>query len=129
MTDVSGRVIFCMIVLAAMVGALISGGCATTRGVTADDFPLDIAGQCHKARAEALNNYTRHYGAPANIPPVNVVVTSAPPMGQGAITSGAGKGYRIEIWRDQRPFYGSLVHEFEHTLKQANGKGQAEGWP
>lgn len=37
-------------------------------------------------------------------------------------------GYRIEIWRDQRPFDGSLVHEFLHTLKMDNGHGAGEGW-
>ena len=100
-------------------------GC-NTPGVRSDSFPPDL--QCLEARQQAIRNYTAHYGTPRIIPPVSVTVTTSPPSGYGAITTGARDGYRIQIWKDQRPFFGSLVHEFEHTLKQSNGHGQQEGW-
>lgn len=111
-----------------IAGVLLWGTGCVTNGIKSDSFPPDIANQCRSARGDAIRNYTGHYGSPSHIPPVEVIVTAIPPNGQGAITSGSGNGYRIEIWRDQYPFYGSLVHEFEHTLKQGNGKGTKEGW-
>lgn len=119
--------IVCFASVFLMAVLLFLCGCRTN-GVRQDTLPPEVSAQCIKARAEAVRNYTAHYGAPARIPPVQVVIVERPPMGKGAITSGAGAGYRIEIWRGQKPFYGSMVHEFEHTLRQGNGKGSGEGW-
>lgn len=120
-----------MMVLGALAVLFVVGllmGCQTN-GLREDSYPSGISEQCIKAKAQAVSNYTKAYGQrPARIPATAVYVTKMPPMGYGAITSGAGKGYRIEIWEKQIPFYGSLVHEFEHALKQDNGHGQIEGW-
>lgn len=102
-------------------------GCRTHHGITADSFPAEIDNQCVAARAAAINNYTHRYGSPSSIPPVMVTIVEQPPMGKGAITMRYGDGYLVQIWRGQKPFQGSLVHEFSHTLCMANGKGGSEG--
>ncbi len=100
-------------------------GCRTN-GVRADAFPAEIAGECMVARSSAVRWYAGKHKAQPSIPPVEVIVSAVPPRGHGAITEGAGAGYRITIWRDQRPFLGSLEHEFRHVLTGANGNGMSE---
>lgn len=108
-----------------LVAGLLFFGCRTN-GVLEDSFPQGI--KAEEARAQAVKNYTAHYGTPGRMPLVKVFLSDVPPAGHGAYTQSSGKGYRIVIWKDQTPFYGSLVHEFEHALKMANGKGGKEGW-
>ena len=98
-----------------------------TQGVKADEFPAQMAGQCVKARAEAVKWYKARYRSEPVIRPVKVMLTDKPPQNKGGITRGSGGGYVIELWRNQRPFYGSLTHEFRHTLCLASGKGGGEG--
>jgi len=83
-----------------------------------DDFPPNVP--CVEARAEAVRWYQDKYHAMPTVPPVKVVVTDTPPDGAGGDTQAMGRGYLIRIWRDQNPFYGSLVHEFRHCLSREN---------
>ena len=101
-------------------------GCHTV-GVKEDSFPPPITAQCHKARADAVVHYRKVWKEEPYVGrPVKVLITQEPPQGYGAITRGSGRGYIIEIWKSQNPFFGSLVHEFGHTLKLQNGKGGGE---
>ena len=98
---------------AALLALLVCSGCQT-HGVKSDDFPAGVP--CVQARADAVAWYraTRHQEP--SIRPTRVIVTEKPPQGQGGLTSGSGDGFLIQIWREQYPFYGSLVHEFKHTM-------------
>ena len=108
---------------ALLILGLLLAGCATN-GVKQDDFPAGVP--CVQARNDAIANYRNQWHEEPKIPAVKVLITDYPPEGMGGITKGSGSGYIIELWRDQNPFYGSLVHEFGHTLKAANGKGMGE---
>ena len=98
----------------------------TGRGgkLRSDDFPPNVP--CVEARAEAVKWYQNKWHSEPVIPPVRVVVTDTPPDGHGADTQASGRGYLIRIWRDQNPFFASLVHEFAHAIKRENGKGAGE---
>jgi hypothetical protein len=98
---------------ALLFAALLCDGCATN-GVKQDNFPAGVP--CVQARADAVNWYraTRHQEP--TIRPTRVIVTPDPPDGYGGVTSGSGGGFLIRIWKDQNPFYGSLAHEFRHTM-------------
>lgn len=100
-------------------------GCQTL-GVKADQFPDGMGAQCDKARTEAVSWYRSKYRQEPAIRPVKVMLTDNPPQGNGGITRGSGGGYVIELWRNQKPFYGSLVHEMRHCLCLASGKGGGE---
>ncbi len=96
---------------------LLHLGCKTN-GVQRDDFPAGVP--CVQARADAVRWYENKWHSTPTIPPVNVVVTPEPPDGHGADTQAMGRGYLVRIWQKQYPFYGSLVHEFRHTLEREN---------
>ena len=99
-------------------------GCATN-GVTSDSFPAGVP--CVQARAEAVRWYVDRYHAQPVVPPVRVIITENPPQGAGGLCRGSGSGYVIELWRKQNPFYGSLVHEFRHSLVLKNRGDHSEG--
>ena len=111
-------VAYMITVLAVVVAVVLTfAGCATN-GVKRDDFPAGVP--CVQARNDAIQWYraTRHKDPV--IRPVRVLITQAPPDGQGGLTSGSGGGFLIRLWKDQYPFYGSLVHEFKHTMGPEN---------
>ena len=107
------RLMAVAVMVVALLAVLLPAGCATN-GVKVDSFPDGVP--CVQARNEAMQWYrhTRHQ-EPA-IRPTRVIVTPDPPDGYGGVTSGSGGGFLIRIWKDQYPFYGSLVHEFRHTM-------------
>ena len=105
------------------VVAGLCGGCQTA-GFRQDDFPPNVP--CVEARAEAVRWYQDKWHVAPTIPPVRVVVTDTPPEGNGADTQTSGRGYLIRIWRDQNPFFASLVHEFRHTLERENHNDASE---
>lgn len=92
-----------------------------------DDFPPEIEGHCHLARGAAIGWYIRRYGEHPAFLPVRVVIQEEPRM-CGSVLAGAWTSgpQRIDIWRHQRNFDGSLEHEFRHVLCMANGKGGSE---
>lgn len=101
-------------------------GCRTM-GVHEDIFPPELSAQCDRARADAINWYVKTYGSYPRVKPVEVRLTDDPPQGWGGFTQGCGEGFRVFMWRHQPAFYGSLVHEFRHTLCLASGKSGGEG--
>lgn len=110
-------------------------GCKTVRQVlghdkrmlATDSFPAEIAAECLKAKASAVEWYRVKFGSEPIVLPVKVVWAQEPKrcghVLAGAWTSGP---QRIDIWVGQVPRYGSLVHEFRHSLCLANGRGGSE---
>lgn len=88
----------------------------------ADDFPFQIANQCHTARADAIRWYVRKYGEQPKVPKVKVTLEERPYNG-GAWTTSA---WDIHFWINQHPIQGSLNHEFRHSLNKYNGKRDTE---
>ena len=112
-----------LLVIALVTGCRIFGGSRSSEP-SASVFPDEIATKCHNAQADAVQRYYRKYGVQPRVPHVRVYLEDKPMNGMGGWTPSA---FAIHIWRDQKPFYGSLVHEFGHSLCHYNGKGGSEG--
>ena len=90
---------------------------------TRDDFAKGYEAQCVRARNDAVRWYIARYGTAPRIPAVKVTVEPRPRDGMGGWANNA---HDVHIWSGQRPFMGSLEHEFRHTLAMFNGKGGSE---
>jgi hypothetical protein len=111
-------------ILSILLLALIIG-CASNPPLDHDAFPAGYEARCHTARNKAIVWYRGRYKSEPAVPFSRVTLSPDPlgPQGQyGALTM----GYNIEIWTGQKPFDGSLEHEFRHVLCNRNGQGGSE---
>ncbi len=93
----------------------------------ADQFPPEIATACIANRNRAIRWYIAKYGTPPKVPFTAVKIVEKTIWVDGK-ECGAWmiSPHRIEIWRHQVPFDGSLEHEFRHALCKFNGKPYGE---